>query len=90
MAGAGRNMWVGLNDTINNLSAFHRISAYLYQKTHRQTRFKFLNVNFRFNRICWKCELSECSLQTTSTYKIMHQASKETHRVTTTAQIQKM
>ena len=31
MAGAGRNMEVGLNDTINNLSTFRWISAYLYK-----------------------------------------------------------
>jgi hypothetical protein len=30
MAGAGRNMEVGLNDTINSLSAFRWISAHLH------------------------------------------------------------
>jgi hypothetical protein len=30
MAGAGRNMQVGLNDIISNLSAFRWISAYFY------------------------------------------------------------
>jgi hypothetical protein len=32
---------MGLNDIINNLSAFRWISAYLYSKMHGQTSFKY-------------------------------------------------
>jgi hypothetical protein len=38
MAGAGRNMEVGLNNIINNLRAFRWISAYLYLVIYLKTR----------------------------------------------------
>jgi hypothetical protein len=38
----------GLNNIINNLSAFRWISAYLYYKMHGQTRFQYPYVISEF------------------------------------------
>jgi hypothetical protein len=44
MAGAGRNMQVGLNDTTNNLIAFRWISAYLTAEVCYLWRSNYLSV----------------------------------------------